>query len=279
LGQTTVTCWTILKAILILFAFVFFSRLIQAYLDYKVYPSVGIDQGLGYALNTFLKYLIVVVGFLTSLRIMGVDLRFLLLFAGAIGIGVGLGLQNMASNVISGFTIIFGGKIRKGDWIEVGNTMGMVSDIYLRATKVRTRDNIDYLIPNSDFISGTVVNYSLSSPFVRLELPLGVSYDDNPRQVEKILLDAAKQEQMVANYQEPAVRFIEYGDSSINFILLFWIDVRKTARRRVKSSLYFKIFDEFKKAGIEIPFPQRELHLRNGNTIVAKAEELQSQIA
>lgn len=279
LGQTTVTCWTILKAILILFAFVFFSRLIQAYLDYKVYPSVGIDQGLGYALNTFLKYLIVVVGCLTSLRIMGVDLRFLLLFAGAIGIGVGLGLQNMASNVISGFTIIFGGKIRKGDWIEVGNTMGIVTDIYLRATKVRTRDNIEYLIPNSDFISGTVVNYSLSSPFVRLKLPLGVSYSDNPRQVEKILLDAAKQEQMVANYQEPAVRFIEYGDSSINFILLFWIDVRKTARRRVKSALYFKIFDEFKKAGIEIPFPQRELHLRSDNPIVAKTRELQSQVA
>jgi small-conductance mechanosensitive channel len=185
----------------------------------------------------------------------------------------------MAANVISGFALIFGGKIRKNDWIEVSGTIGTVTDIYLRATKVRTRDNLEYLIPNSDFISGTVVNYSLSSPFVGLELPLGVSYDDNPRQVEKILLDAAKQEQMVANYQEPAVRFIEYGDSSINFILLFWIDVRKTARRRVKSSLYFKIFDEFKKAGIEIPFPQRELHLRNGNTIVAKAEELQSQIA
>jgi small-conductance mechanosensitive channel len=264
LGQTTVTFWTILKAILILIAFVFFSRALQAYLDYKVYPSVGVDPGLGYALNTFLKYFIVVTGSLTSLMVMGVDLRFLLVFAGAIGIGLGLGLQNMAANVISGFTIIFGGKIRKGDWIELGDTMGMVTDIYLRATKVRTRDNIEYLVPNSDFISATVVNYSLSSPFIRLELPVGVSYDDDPRQVEQILLEAAGQEAMVADYREPGVRFTGYGDSSINFVLLFWIDVRNTARRRVKSALYFKVFDEFKKAGIEIPFPQRDLNLRSG---------------
>jgi small-conductance mechanosensitive channel len=180
MGQTTVTCWTILKAVLILLAFIYFSRLLQAYLDYKVYPTVGVDPGLGYAFNTFLKYFISVIGFLTALRVMGVDLRFLLVFAGAIGIGIGLGLQNMAANVISGFTIIFGGKIRKGDWIEVGDTMGKVTDIYLRATQVRTRDNIEYIVPNSDFISGTVINYSLSSPYIRIELPVGVSYNDDP---------------------------------------------------------------------------------------------------
>ena len=265
LGENTVTCWTILKAILILISFIYFSRLLQAYLDYKVYPKVGVEPGLGYALNTFLKYFLAVVGFLTSLRVVGVDLRFLFVFAGAIGIGVGLGLQSMAANVISGFSIIFGGKIRKGDWIEVGDTMGMVTDIYLRATKVRTRDNIEYLIPNSDFISGVIVNYSLSSPYIRLELPVGVSYDADPKQVEAILLEAAKDEPMVVNYRQPAVRFTEYGDNSINFVLLFWVDVRNTPRRRVRSSLYFKIFDELKKAGIEIPYPQRDLHLRSGD--------------
>jgi small-conductance mechanosensitive channel len=267
MGQTTVTCWTVLKAVIILLAFIYFSRLLQAYLDYKVYPTVGVDPGLGYAFNTFLKYFISAIGLLTALRVMGVDLRFLLVFAGAIGIGIGLGMQNMAANVISGFTIIFGGKIRKGDWIEVGNTMGKVTDIYLRATQVRTRDNIEYLVPNSDFISGTVVNYSLSSPYIRLDLPVGVSYNDDPMLVEKILIDAAKEEEMVVDYHAPGVRFIEYGDNSINFILLFWVDVRKTARRRVKSALYFKIFDEFKKAGIEIPFPQRDLHLRSGSLV------------
>jgi small-conductance mechanosensitive channel len=263
LGNTQVTFWIILKAILILLAFIYASRLMQAYLDYKIYPSFGIDPGLGYALNTFFKYLTFAIGFLIALKIMGINLRFLLVFAGALGIGIGLGLQNMAANVISGFTIIFGAKIRKGDWIEVGETLGVVTDIYLRATKVRDRDNIEYLIPNSNFISSTIVNYSLSSPMIRIELPVGVSYSSDPKEVEKILLEVAEKEPMVEKYQRPEVRFFEYADSSINFELLIWIDVRKTARRKVRSALYFAIFEEFRKAGIEIPFPQRDVHVLN----------------
>jgi small-conductance mechanosensitive channel len=177
----------------------------------------------------------------------------------------------MAANMISGFVLIFGGKIRKGDWIEVSGTIGTVTDIYVRATKVRTRDNIEYLIPNSDFISGTVVNYSLSSPMIRIDLPVGVSYGADPSEVEKILLTVAEQEPLVSKETPPAVRFVEYGDSSINFELLIWIDVRKTARRLVRSALYFAIFEELRKANIEIPFPQRDIHIRS---TVAKHDEL-----
>jgi small-conductance mechanosensitive channel len=256
LGETQVTCWIILKALFILLAFFYASRLLQAYLDYKIYPSIGVDPGLGYALNTFFKYFSVLIGVIIALRIVGLDLRFLLVFAGAAGIGIGFGLQNMAANVISGFTIIFGGKIRKGDWIEVGNTLGVVNDIYLRATKVKTRDNIEYLIPNSDLISKTIVNYSLSSPMIRIALPVGVSYNADPQKVREILLAIAEKEPMVEKYRKPMVRFAEYGNSSINFELLIWINVRKTARRNVRSALYFEIFEALKKAGIEIPFPQ-----------------------
>jgi len=263
LGQTKVTLWIIIKAVLILLAFVYSSRLLQAYLDYKIYPKVGIEPGLGYALNTFFKYFIFAIGFLISLKVVGLDLRFLYVFAGAIGIGIGLGLQGMAANMISGFVLIFGGNIRKGDWIEVSGTIGVVTDIYLRATKVRTRDDIEYLIPNSDFISGTVVNYSLSSPMIRIDLPVGVSYGADPSEVEKILLTVAEQEPLVSKNTPPAVRFVEYGDSSINFELLIWIDVRKTARRLVRSALYFAIFEELRKAKIEIPFPQRDIHIRS----------------
>ncbi len=263
LGETQVSIWVIFKAVLILLGFVFVSRLVQAYLDYKVYPALGIDPGLGYALNTFLKFVMFGIGLLISLEIMGINLRFLLVFAGAIGIGIGLGLQNMAANVISGFTIIFGGKIRKGDWIEVGSTLGTVTDIYLRATKVRTRDNIEYLIPNSDLISKTIINYSLSSPMIRIELPVGVSYGADPREVERILLEIAEKEPLVAKYRRPAVRFVEYADSSINFELLIWINVRDVPRRKVRSALYFSIFEAFREAGIEIPFPQRDIHMRS----------------
>ena len=263
LGTTTVTFWIIVKAVLILLIFIFASRLLQAYMDYSVYPSLGIDPGLGYALNTFFKYASVSIGLLISLKVVGIDLRLLLVFAGAIGIGIGFGLQNMAANVISGFTIIFGGKIRKGDWIEVEGTMGVVTDIYLRATKVRTRDNIEYLIPNLDLISKTTVNYSLSSPMIRIELPVGVSYSSDPRVVERILIEVAEREPLVSKYKKPLVRFVEYADSSLNFELLIWINVREIPRRKVRSALYFAIFEEFKKADIEIPFPQRDIHIRS----------------
>jgi small-conductance mechanosensitive channel len=263
LGETQVTFWIILKAIFILLAFYYASRLLQAYLDYKVYPSIGVDPGLGYALNTFFKYFSLLIGIIISLNLVGIDLRFLLVFAGAAGIGIGFGLQNMAANVISGFTIIFGGKIRKGDWLEAGNTLGVVTDIYLRATKVKTRDNIEYLIPNSDLISQTIINYSLSSPMIRIELPVGVSYNADPQKVKEILLAVAEKDPMVEKYRQPEVRFMEYADSSINFELLIWINVRKTPRRKVRSTLYFEIFEAFKKAGVEIPFPQRDLHIRS----------------
>ena len=263
LGETTVTFWLIVRAILIIVAIVYVSRLAQTYFDYKMYPSLGIDPGLGYALNTIFKYIAIGIGFLIALKILGINLQFFLVFAGAIGIGVGLGLQNMAANVISGFTIIFGGKIRKGDWIEVETMMGEVTDIYLRATKVRTRDHIEYLVPNSNIISKTMVNYSLSSPLIRIELPVGVSYNADPRQVEKILLATAENEPLVDRTHRPDVRFVEYADNSINFELLVWIDVRQTPRRRVRSNLYFDIFEELAKAGIEIPFPQRDVHVRS----------------
>jgi small-conductance mechanosensitive channel len=263
LGVTQVTLWIILKAVFFLIAFIYASRLLQAYLDYKIYPSIGVDPGLGYALNTFFKYSTFAIGFLISLKIVGIDLRFLLVFAGAAGIGIGLGLQNMAANVISGFAIIFGRKIRKGDWIEVGDTLGVVTDIFLRATNVRNRDNVEYLIPNSNLMSNTIVNYSLSSPMVRIELAVGVSYGADPQKVRDILLAVAEKEPMVEKYQKPEVRFTQYGDSSINFELLIWIDVRKTARRAVRSALYFAIFEELKNAGIEIPFPQRDIHIRS----------------
>jgi small-conductance mechanosensitive channel len=263
MGGNPFALWTILKAVLILMAFIFASSLLQSYLEYKVYPKVGIDPGLGYALNTSLKYSSIIIGFLFSLHAVGLDLRFLLVFAGAAGIGIGLGLQSMASNVISGFALIFGGLVRKGDWIEVEGTLGLVTDIFLRATKLRTRDHIEYLIPNSQMISGTIINYSLTSPQVRLALPVGVSYLADPRQVEQILLEIADKEPLVSKIHPPVVRFVEYADSSINFELLVWIDVRDTPRRKLRSALYFAIFEAFKKADIEIPFPQRDIHIRS----------------
>ncbi len=262
MGKDPISSWIILKAILILTGFIFASRVLQAYLNYGVYPSLGIDQGLGYALNTLLKYVSFAIGLFISLNVVGIDLRFLLVFAGAIGIGVGLGIQQIATNFIGGLIIIFGGTIRKGDWIEVNGELGLVSDIFMNATMVRNRDNIEYLIPNSDIISKTLINYSLSSPMIRISLPVGASYQSDPRTVERILLDVAAKEPMVSKENKPDVIFAEYADSAINFLLRVWIDIREIAQPQIRSALYFAIFEEFKKAGIEIPFPQRDLHIK-----------------
>jgi small-conductance mechanosensitive channel len=262
-GATSLSFLILLKALLIIFFFVFGARLIQGFLDYKVFPALGVQPGPGFAVNTIIRYSLVGIGVLIALDTVGVDLRLILVFAGAIGIGIGLGLQNMAASLISGFTIIFGGKVRKGDWIEVEGHLGEVVDIHVLATRIRSRENIEYLVPNASLVSNTIVNHSLSSPMVWVGVDVGVSYGSDPRQVEKILLDVARREPMVNKAMEPRVLFTEFADSSLNFKLLVWADVRRFAQRLIKSALYFAIFDDFKKAGIEIPFPQRDLHIRH----------------
>ncbi len=264
IGEAPLSLWTFLKAALILLAFFYLSRLIRAGLDYKIHPSVGVEEGLAYAINTFLHYTLLTIGFLVALRAVGLDLRVLMVFAGAVGIGIGLGMQNTAANLIAGFSLIFGRRIRKGDWIQVGDTLGNVQEMGLRATKVRTRDNIEYLIPNADLMANTIVNYTLSDPLIRVHIPVGVSYSSSPQEVEAILLKAAAESEKANKLKKPEVWFSEYGDSSLNFELLVWIDVRTVTENRVRSDLYYAIFAALAEAGIEIPFPQRDLHIRSG---------------
>lgn len=264
IGETAVSLWILGKAILILLAFIFASRILRAYLDYKIYPSLGLDEGLAYSINTLFKYILIVLGILVSLRAVGLDLRVLMLFAGAVGIGIGLGMQSLAGNLISGLTLIFGRKVRKGDWLQVGERLGYVQEVSLRATRVRTRDNIEYLIPNSELTSTTIVNYTLTEPEIRVHIPVGVSYSTSPDELVPILLSVAERNPNVNKSPKPKVWFVGYGDSSIDFALLVWIDVRQVSEREVRSQLYFEIFSALAEAGIEIPFPQRDLHIRSG---------------
>jgi small-conductance mechanosensitive channel len=263
-GKTGITIWVVIKALLVLFFFTYASRLLQAYLDYKVYPAFGVEQGPGYAVNTIIRLAFFGVGILIALDTVGVDFGFLLVFAGAIGVGIGLGLQSMAANLISGFIIIFGGKVRKGDWIKVEDAIGMITDIHALSTRVRTRGNVEYLLPNSNLVSNTIINYTLSSPMIWISLPVGVSYGSDPKQVERILMEAAQKEPTVSRHDNPKVLFTAFADSSLNFELAVCIDIRHQPEKVVKSNLYFSIFEEFKKAGIEIPFPQQEIRIRSG---------------
>jgi small-conductance mechanosensitive channel len=262
-GDTTVHFWTILHAIVVLIAFFVLSGLLQNYLSFKIYPKLSVDVGLGFVFNTLIRYCALAIGFLVVLNIMGINLEFLLVFAGAIGLGFGLGMKNIAANIVSGFSIIFGRKIRKGDWIEVDGRLGVVTNISLRETRMMSRDNIEYLIPNASLITNTIINYTLTTPHIRIHLPVGVSYNADPEQVRSLLLKVVEEESDERIARKPLVRFSEYADSAIVFDLLFWIDVRRVAREDARSAIYFKVFNALKEAGIEIPFPQRDLHIRS----------------
>ena len=259
-----ISLWTFLKVIIVFIGIIYVSRLVRSYLDYKIYPMLGLDEGLAYSINTVVSYLLLAIGFIIALFMVGIDLRTLMVFAGAVGIGIGLGLQKITSNLISGFIIIFGRKVRKGDWVEVGDTLGSVQRVTLASTFIWTRDNVEHIIPNTDLIANTITNYSLSDPEVRIHIPVGVSYNANPQEVKRILLEVAQGNELIIKTKQPRVWFTEFGDSSINFELLVWIDIRRFSEKFIKSRLYFTIFEAFQKAGIEIPFPQRDLHFKSG---------------
>jgi small-conductance mechanosensitive channel len=263
-GETHFSIWSFLTIIFIIFAFIYFSYILRAFLDYKFFPFFNIDTGVAYAINAFINYFLISIGFFTALIYIGFDFKLLMVFAGAIGIGIGLGLQKTAANLISGFLLLFGQRLRKDDWIQVSDTIGVVTEISLRATKVKTRDNIEYIIPNEQFISNTFINYTLSSPMIRTSIPVGVSYNSDPAMIKNLLIKAAEKHHEVVHYKKPDVFFKEYGDNAIVFDLLVWFDIRKVSERMIRSKLYFTIFDDLKAAGIEIPFPQRDIHLKSG---------------
>jgi small-conductance mechanosensitive channel len=273
IGDRPISFWTLIKVVLTLIGFIFGSRLLSAYLDYKIYPLLKVDEGLAYSINTLLSYLVISIAGLISLSIIGIDIRTLMVFAGAVGIGIGLGLQKSAANLISGFILIFGRKVRRGDWIKVGNTVGSVRHISLNATTVWTRDNIEYIIPNTDLIGGTIVNYTLASPEIRIHVPVSVSYSAAPHEVVKILVDVAEKNEHILKKNKPRVWFTEFGDNSINFELLVWIDARRWSEKGMRSQLNYEIFAALAQAGIEIPFPQRDIHFRSGLVTAVSAPE------
>ncbi len=152
-------------------------------------------------------------------------------------------------------------------WIKTWAVAGafvLIMIAYHRATKVRTRDNVEYLIPNADFINKTFVNFTLSSPMIRIHIPVRVSYRSDTDKVRRILVETAGRHEEVLEYREPEVSFASCGHSGIDFELLVWVDIRKTAEWRIRSRLYFDIFEAFRRAGIEIPVPQRDVYIRSG---------------
>ncbi len=224
----------------------------------------GMDKALQYTIGQVLGYVVLVAGILVSLQNAGMDLSTLTVFAGAVGVGLGFGLQNIASNFISGLVILAERPIKIGDRVEVDTVAGIVRGIRMRSTTVMTNDNIAIIVPNSRFIEQKVVNWNHEDPKVRFRVPVGVAYSSDVEKVRTILLGIARDHPHALAEPPPTVFFSSFGDSAYNFELVVWSAEMSTRPRVFTSDLNFAIEREFRKAGIEIPFPQRDVNIRSG---------------
>ena len=268
-GGLAITPLFLIKAGLFLFFLVTASKLLQKVLLSRLLRHLHISEGQKFALGRFTTYALFLGGLFIGLQSLGVNLSSFVVFGGAIGVGVGLGLQNVVSNFVAGIILLVEQPIRIGDRIEIKETLGDVVRIAARSTWIRTNDNVVMIVPNSDFINNPVVNWTANDPNVRIGLAVGVGYSSDPDKVRTILLEAAASHPFVLKDPAPDVIFTDYGDNSINFMLRVWTEGRAHTPLVLKSDLYFTLFKKFGEAGIELPFPQRDLHLRSSDIPVS----------
>ncbi|MGB3238817.1 MAG: mechanosensitive ion channel domain-containing protein [Geitlerinemataceae cyanobacterium] len=276
LGVTPISLAIVFK--LILFAFLVFiiSHLIGRAIGRWFLMKMGLDRGSREAITSVIRYAIAALGSIVVLHGLGIDLSSLAVIAGVVGLGVGIGLQNLSSNFISGLTLLFERPVKVGDFIEVDELLGTVEKISFRSTIIRTLDGVFAIVPNSQFVDRKVVNWSYKDPRCRLHIPIGVAYGTEPVIVTEALIAVAHLEKEVLRYPSPKVWFTGFGDSSLNFELLVWIE-SPPDKEVIQSSLNFRIEDEFRKRDISIPFPQRDIWIRQSEP--HQLESLQDSLA
>lgn len=276
LGESSITMASVFGFVLIVIVAWWVSssveRLMQRMTIGRSYRHI--DDATFYLISRLLRYIIWITATLVGLSYIGFNLTGLAFIGGAIGVGIGFGLQNIVSNFISGIILILEKSLKIGDFIEVSSgTAGIVNEIGLRYTRITTRDNIDILVPNSEFINGQVTNWSFNEKFRRIHVPFGVAYGTDKELVKTAALKAAaKVDGIVVDdpFRLPQVWLTEFGDSSLNFELVVWVGNDLMSRPgSTKAMLLWEIDTQLAENGIEIPFPQRDLHIRSGRLKVA----------
>jgi potassium efflux system protein len=238
------------------------SRFTRFVLEEDVFPRLYLPRGVPGAISKISHYIIVGLGILIAFTAAGIDISNLTLVVGALGVGIGFGLQNIVNNFVSGLVLIFERPVKVGDTIEVEPLIGTVRHIGIRASTVRTFEGAEVIVPNGDLISGRVVNWTLSDQQRRVDVNAGVAYGSDPNRVIEILLEAASQHPKVLKHPEPFVLFKGFGESSLDFTLRFWTP-EFAEWLNVQSDVTLAVHDGLYAAEIEIPFPQRDLHLRS----------------
>lgn len=229
----------------------------------RILHLAGLSRGGQEIMAILTKYSLISIGTLIVLQIWGLDISSLTILVSALGVGIGFGLQDIAKNFGSGLVLILERPIQVGDFVEIGSFKGTVERIGGRSTEIRTLDHVSIIVPNSRFLSEEVINWNHHNPVSRLHLPVGVAYHSDPQMVRTVLLEAAQSHTEVLQSPPPQVFFTGFGDSALNFDLLVWT-TQPSRQFILKSDLYFRIFELLQERQIEIPFPQRDLHLRSG---------------
>ncbi|WP_375260569.1 mechanosensitive ion channel family protein [Palleronia sp.] len=272
-GETRLSLLTLLKGTVLVTVFFVIARFVSATGGDRIRRSEDISPSLKVLLGNALQAILYGVALFAGLRVVGVDLTGLAVLSGAIGVGLGFGLQKVVSNLVSGVIILLDKSIKPGDVISLGETFGWVSTLGARYASVTTRDGKEYLIPNEDLITGQVVNWSHSNEFVRLDVYFGTSYGDDPHKVRKIAIEAASGVSRVLTSRAPVCHIVGFGDSSVDYILRFWITDPTGGLTNIRGNVYLALWDAFQAHGISIPFPQREVRMVNDAITVKDASD------
>ena len=260
LGETNLSVADLLVLLGQLGGIILLAKIATNVLRSRVLQTSGLSLGMQAAIAILIRYAILFVGIIAVLQLWGIDLSSLTLLASALGVGLGLGLQNIAKDISSGLVLVFERPIQVGDFIELGDRMGRVDRIGPRSTDIRTLDQVSIIVPNSRFLEQDVINWSHRNPLSRIHIPVGVSYGSNPETVRAVLLEVGRDHPQVKAAPAPQVFLMGFGDNSMNFELLVWIP-KPQEYPQIRSDLNFAIATAFRKVGIEIPFPQRDVHL------------------
>ncbi len=277
IGGTKITIINIAYLVIFLVFFIFVSRIIRDTLQNRILPRTRLDIGARASFVNIVIYTFWILAIYTGINILGINLSSLAFMAGALGIGIGFGLQNVVNNFVSGIILLFDPSIQVGDMVQIGDDWGTVNRINIRTTIIQTFDNASLIIPNSEMISNKVTNWSFKDPKVRRQVDVGVAYGSDVQLVHKILLQIVNDMPEIMNDPAPRVDFTDFADSALIFRIRFWI-TSPEFWLAAPTELRFKIDEEFKKNGIEIAFPQQDIHIRSASgldEIIKKGDYLQ----
>lgn len=275
-GAEELTLKILIFACFILIGTVIFSRLFVRFLKRNVFTHARINVGVQESISQVLHYIVMSAGVLMALNHVGVDLTALTAIGAVLGVGIGFGLQNLANNFISGLVLLFERPIQVGDFVEVAGVLGTVQAVNARSTTVDTQDHVAIIVPNSHFVSQNVTNWSYRDSKTRIHVPVHVALHSDPKKVEATLLEVAHDHSAVLKHPEPRVQFLAFKESALQFDLLVWVN-DPTQQFFIRSDLNFAISNIFKTRGIEIPFPQRVVHMRHSDDLADSAAKQSDQ--